>query len=188
MSIAEKLLVLAENEQRISTEVDEQSDLIAQISSVIDEKLAGGGEEQVSKLAGVVDGSVTELTAEDLAGATKIRMQAFYNWGELTRIEIPDSVTTIGDEAFYTCSNLTSVVIGEGVTSISGYAFYTCRALRRVDFSKHTKVPTLGKNVFSYTHGDLQIKVPANLIDEWKNATNWANYASKIVTEFTNEV
>lgn len=84
---------------------------------------------------------------------------------------------------------MTDAIIGSGVTSIGYYAFQYCYDLKRVDLSTHTSVPSLGDvTAFQNTHADLQIKVPANLIDEWKSATNWSEYADKIVTEFTNEL
>ncbi len=42
---------------------------------------------------------------------------------ELTDIEIPDSVTSIGDFAFCICKSLTSVTIPDRVTSIGNSAF-----------------------------------------------------------------
>ena len=60
------------------------------------ETYAGEGGETVNKLAAFVDGSLTEITAEDLAGATKIREYAFYFFRSLTSITIPNSVTNIG--------------------------------------------------------------------------------------------
>ncbi|MEA4939322.1 MAG: leucine-rich repeat domain-containing protein [Christensenella sp.] len=44
-------------------------------------------------------------------------------------VNIPDSVTSIGDKAFSFCVNLTSVSIPEGVTSIHAGAFSHCRKL-----------------------------------------------------------
>lgn len=229
----------------------------------------GGGVE--NKLLGLIDGTTTELTAEDLAGATSIRDYGFYRAKSLISIVIPESVTSIGDSAFYNCTKLTSVVIpnsvifigqyafygagltsieipdsvtvikqytfwqtnlvnaviGNGVTliddyafascwslasvvigesvetidsrafhacssltsinipksvkSIGNYVFQNCKVLKQVDFSNHTAVPTLGSSVFDGTSADLQIIVPSNLLDEWKAATNWSNYADKIV-------
>ena len=222
----------------------------------VDVSVSGGGGSD--KAASIVDGSVTEITAEDLAGATRIRPYAFYHWSELKGIEIPDSVTEIGDQAFFECRGLTeivipgsvtsigqqafcycteltsaildngvttigflafqnctkltsivlpdsmlvigksafsgatglvSVVIGKNVTTIASSAFNYCLKLKRIDCSSHTTVPTLSStDPFKDTHSTLQIKVPANLIDTWKSAENWSNYADKIVTEFTNEV
>lgn len=265
----------------IDTEVSEQADLIAQIMEVVNSLPEAGGGGGVNKLAGVVDGTLTEITTEDLAGATQIQQYFFYNNYKLESIAIPQSVETIGANAFYnnialknvvisdgvvniwssafekctsltsitipdsvkdigarvchSCSNLTSAVIGNGVT-ITGYygfygckilksvvignsvtiisegtfntctgltsveipdnvttigvqAFYNCTFLKRVDFSKHTAIPSLSNvNALQATHKYLQIKVPANLYEEWKSATNWAAYADQIVTEFTNEI
>ncbi len=47
----------------------------------------------------------------------------------ITSIEIPASVTSIGDSAFYGCSSLTSIEIPAGVTSIGEYAFSGCYSL-----------------------------------------------------------
>ena len=84
------------------------------------------------KLTQVVDGSVSELTAEDLKDVTSIRKYVFYNCSRLTSVTIPDSVTSIGGNAFYNCSGLTSVTIGNGVTSIGDSAFQYCRELTSV--------------------------------------------------------
>lgn len=78
------------------------------------------------------------------------------------------------------------IVLSDSVKSIGNYAFYNYSYLRRVDFSSFTSVPSIGSYTFYGNSSVLQFKVPANLIDEWKAATNWANIADKIVTEFTN--
>ncbi len=189
----------------------------------------GGGN---SKLAAYVDGTLTEITADDLVGCIQVRSETFYGFYDLTSVALPDSVTSIGSSAFYSCENLKNVVIpgsvseigtyafrycsslanitiGDGVvkigerafegcnfinitipnsvSSIGGNAFVSCSQLKRVDCSTSTSIPRLSNTgVFSGTSANLQIKVPANLIDEWKAATNWSTYANRIVTEFTN--
>ena len=101
------------------------------------------------------------------------------------------SVTVQGDEvcvnayAFYLCYDLVSFIAQGHVKEIGRMALYYCKNLKRVDFSNNTSIPTLyNSNAFADTHADLQIKVPANLINEWKKATNWLVYADNIVEEF----
>ena len=50
----------------------------------------------------------------------------------LTSIEIPNSVTSIGNSAFIYCSSLTSITIGNSVTTIGRNAFYRCDGLTEV--------------------------------------------------------
>ena len=51
---------------------------------------------------------------------------------EITKLVIPDDVTSIGNYAFSGCSGLTSVTIPNSVTSIGDYAFYDCSGLEKV--------------------------------------------------------
>lgn len=77
-----------------------------------------------NKVGQIVDGSITELTAGDLEGATKLRDSIFSQYSSLTKVAIPSSVISIGNEAFYNCRSLTNITIGNGVTSIGGVAFF----------------------------------------------------------------
>lgn len=117
-----------------------------------------------------------------------IQEKAFYNCDNLANITLGNSLRQIGVNAFSFCENLTVVEMPNSLTELANSAFEGCSGLKRVDLSNHTSIPTLGSYVFRYTSADLQIKVPVNLIVEWKSATNWSDYADKIVTEFTNEV
>ena len=74
----------------------------------------------------LVDGTITTIAADDLAGVTKVRDYAFWFCSSLTSITIPNSVTSIGVSAFSNCKTLTQITIPDSVTSISGFAFTSC--------------------------------------------------------------
>ena len=58
---------------------------------------------------------------------------AFVGCSSLTSIEIPNSVTSIGDYTFYECTGLTSMEIPNSVTSIGKYAFENCTGLTSIE-------------------------------------------------------
>ncbi len=53
---------------------------------------------------------------------------------EITKLVIPNDVTSISSYAFSGCSSLTSVTIGNSVTTISSSTFYGCSGLTSVRF------------------------------------------------------
>ena len=64
----------------------------------------------------------------------EIYRYAFYSCDSLTSIDIPNSVTRIGDRAFFHCESLTSIDISDSVTSIGEYAFDYCTSLTSITF------------------------------------------------------
>ena len=72
---------------------------------------AGGGDEKFRRF---VDGSLSELTAEDLNGVTYIRSYMFSGMQSLEKVVIPDNVLSICEKAFAHCQNLTDITIGAG--------------------------------------------------------------------------
>lgn len=68
-------------------------------------------------------------------GLTSIEERAFYNCNRLSSIVIPDSVISIGDISFLNCSLLTSLTIGEGVTSLGAYCFGDCTSLSSLTYN-----------------------------------------------------
>ena len=86
---------------------------------------------------------VTKLVIPD--SVTTIGKYAFCGCS-LTSVTIGNGVTEIGDQAFSSCSGLTSVTIGNGVTSIGGSAFYCCSGLTSVTIGNG--VTTIGKEAF----------------------------------------
>lgn len=105
----------------------------------------------------IVDRSIAgSITAEDLAGVTKIGNYAFYGCEDLTSCEIPSGVTMIGTSAFRYSSGL------QRITLLA------------------TTPPTLSNaNAFDYTN-NCPIYVPAASVETYKGATNWSAVASRI--------
>ncbi|MBQ9730338.1 MAG: leucine-rich repeat protein, partial [Clostridia bacterium] len=86
---------------------------------------------------------------------------AFRDCDNLTSIEIPDSVTSIGNYAFYDCANLTSVVIGDGVTSIGNSAFHYCSNLTSVEIGDGLE--SIGNGAFTNCINLTSIEIPDNV-------------------------
>ena len=59
----------------------------------------------------------------------------YINDKEITSIEIPSSVTTLGDCVFQGCSGLTSLTLPAGITKIGDKAFWDCRGLTNLTLS-----------------------------------------------------
>ncbi len=225
-------------------------------------------EKPVSKLAQVVDRTVTEITAEDLEGATSIGDYTFYKCETLQSMELPNTILSIGRYSIYNCTNLNklvlpynlisiqtygisftnltelvipnsvttlynsalegnkqlvtitlsnslqelsgylfsgcnklaNVLIPEGVKIIEGYCFSHCSSLVEIVFP--SSVTEMGSTIFNFctnlttvtikatvpptiqsTTFDDTVQtfyVPAESVEAYKTATNWANYADKI--------
>jgi hypothetical protein len=114
-------------------------------------------------------------------GLRSFEGSTFSNSG-LVSVVIPPQVTQIYNGCFKNCKKLTRVVALGGITKIYSDAFNGCTALEEVDFTACTSVPTLSNiNAFSGVPDTCQIKVPSQLYESWKSATNWSTYASRIV-------
>ena len=158
------------------------------------QKIQGGGGS--GKFAELVDGSITEVTAEDLAGITTIRGYAFYGCADLQSVEIPNGMTSVEGGTFSGCTGLTSVTIPEGVTNIGAYAFSDCSSLPSVTIpSTVTSIengafngctgltsitclavapPTMVNIPFNNVPADCAIYVPAGSVDAYKAASGWS--------------
>ncbi len=61
--------------------------------------------------------------------------RSFFNCTSLTKVPIPNIVTTIGKYAFYGCTNLNSIIIPNSVTAIGSSAFNNCTSLTEVNIT-----------------------------------------------------
>ena len=79
---------------------------------------------------------------------TEIKKGAFKSTG-ITKIVLPDALTTIGEGAFNECTRLTSITLPKNVTTIGARAFYGCKNLQSVTLS--TALTTIGDEAFRDT-------------------------------------
>ena len=81
---------------------------------------------------------------------------AFENNYKLTKITIPDKVTSIGSWAFEQCTSLSEVILPEGLTTIGANAFNYCSSLKTIQLPK--TVSSIS-NAFAYS-GLVEIEIP----------------------------
>ena len=81
------------------------------------------------------------------SSVTYIGENAFKDCRSLKSVNIPSSVTYIGENAFEGCSSLTSVNIPSSVTNIGWYAFSDCSSLTSVNIP--SSVTEIGWYAFS---------------------------------------
>ena len=81
-------------------------------------------------------------------GVTSIGGLAFKDCSSLSRINISESVTLIGQSAFSGCSELQNLIIPNGIVEIGYEAFKDCTSLTTVEISKNSKLEKIGGSVF----------------------------------------
>lgn len=94
-------------------------------------------------------------------GTKVICNEAFSRCESLTSINIPDSVTSIGDSAFRWCKTLTSINIQDSVTSIGNSAFYGCRSLTSINIPD--SVTSIGDSTFLLCGSLTSINIPGSV-------------------------
>ncbi len=92
---------------------------------------------------------------------TAVGYKAFYKNSSIVCVELPDTVTKIGNRAFTECPNLTTVIINGTNIVIENYAFYKDTAITHLEFGE--TIASIGTNAFQglkfYTV-DMRMEVP----------------------------
>ena len=85
----------------------------------------------------------------------------YWNNQEISTLEIPSSVTKIGDYAFHRCSGLTTLNLPSNVTSIGYRAFSECSDLTSVDLP--SSITNIGDYVFFYCENLSKVNLPSEI-------------------------
>lgn len=141
-----------------------------------------------------------EITLPD--SLTIISENSFRDCTSLTNVTIPNSVTFIGKSVFLGCTNLEEITFPEGVTRLEGYCFYGCEKLTSFVVQKTVTYigeyfigacknmeyivlnpitpPTLANYFALDVNNNFPIYVPDESLNDYKEATNWTRYESRI--------
>ena len=127
--------------------------------------------------------------------ATSVRAYAFYNANKVTGLNLPN-VTTVGENAFYSAFGGAVVVLPNvkvcpnfGYANVKVADFHSLESIGAAMLDRcypsalilrnPNMVCTLG-GTLAWSGGPTYIYVPAALLDDYKAATNWSNYAAKL--------
>ena len=110
---------------------------------------------------------------------TAIGDEAFKNNTSMVSVNIPDSVKSIGNSAFDGCTSLLGVVIPDSVESIGSYAFYNCSKMASVYLPVNEKFTEIRAKTFYECTALITITVPdtvttiqSNAFENCKNLSN----------------
>ena len=113
-----------------------------------------------------------------------------YISGNLLETEIfPDwlNITKLGKYVFASLAdNVINITIPNSVTLISNYAFTLCNNLENI-YLYNTIPCVLGSGAFINTNNTFIIHVPVGSEETYKSATNWSQYADRIVGDIVLE-
>lgn len=84
--------------------------------------------------------------------------ESFNLYTELVSIEIPDSITSIGNYAFAYCTKLTSIKLPDSITSIGEGAFTGCSSLANINLP--SSIISINSNTFSDCSSLKSINIP----------------------------
>ena len=102
-----------------------------------------------------------------IEGVTSIGDGAFVRCRNLVNIEIPNSVTIIGNSAFSGC-RMTDFKIPNGVTSIEEYAFFYCQDLANIEIPSSVK--SIGTDAFASCKNLKKVKISNGITSIGDNA------------------
>ena len=110
---------------------------------------------------------------------TSIGDEAFKNNTSMVSVSIPDSVKSIGDSAFYGCTSLLGVVIPDSVENTGRCAFQKCSKLASAYLPVNEKLTVINTGTFYECMSLKEIIVPDNIVkiefDAFYNCRNLKN-------------
>lgn len=119
-----------------------------------------------------------DLTSIEIPNSVQTIGNYAFAMSGLTSIEIPSSVTTIGYEAFVGCADLSLLTIGDAVTLIEGGAFRECTGLTSI-ISYASVPPTIEigfSGSFYNVDKTIPVYVPYGTVSAYESASGWNEF------------
>lgn len=120
----------------------------------------------------------SKLTNVSIPRVTTMKGYTFSRCSSLQYADLP-SVLTVGSAEFYDCTALKKVDF-HSITAIKDRLFSGCSALTTVIIRTASDVVTLENTNAITTAQSAIVYVPDDLVDSYKEATNWSAIADKI--------
>jgi hypothetical protein len=149
---------------------------VLQSSSTVVSSILWNGNNNIISPDRAYNNSIKKIEIGD--SVTSIGSNAFHGCYSLSSVTIPDSVTSIGSKAFFYCSSLSSVTIPNGVTSISDSAFQNCYSLSSVTIPD--RVTSIGNSAFYYCYSLSSVTIPDSVTSIDSNAFSYCYSLSSI--------
>lgn len=130
----------------------------------------GPGAENSACIVGYKGGESSLVIPQSLNGypVTKIGMQVFVSRSELTKVSIPEGITSIDNVAFAGCTSLTEIHLPDSLTFLGNGVFTNCRALAEIELP--ASLTHIGDNAFNACVSLKEIVIPGSVTYIGKNA------------------
>lgn len=128
---------------------------------------------------GVIKFASFEMTEYSIPeGVSSIQPYAFnVEQSILTKLELPNTLTDILDNAFSYNRNLVEITLPANVSYVDSSAFRSCNALTKLTILNGGSVI----EYFSLPGSITEIYVPQTVVESYKTADGWSDYADKIL-------
>lgn len=162
-SKASEQIALVSTSERIETYAIEDTftENIFEYTIIGDAEVSVKGTVEGRGTEGIIEIPPTVIIGGQSYVVTQLGYEAFSEYGEMTNIVIPDSVTDIGALAFIRCRKLTNIVIPPKVTSIKDSTYALCDSLTEIEIPSN--INTIGGYAFSTCKELTSVKIQDGL-------------------------
>ena len=210
MATADKLQYLNETKQQIKAAIIAKGVSVSNTDTFRSyaNKIAAietGGATIDSQEDALLTGEITTYTNDRI---TKVRNQGLANFENLESVTLSNVIEigeeglaynpnlydvqirnakTLGMSCFRDCYSLSEIYL-DSVDAIPAQCFYDCESLMTIHLPSSTKLVTLASvDALAGTaiaNGEGSIYVSMNMIDQYKTAANWSEYADRFVAAY----
>lgn len=163
-----------ESDIELQEEIREEEEVISYRADTDIAYPVTGGNIYFDETTGSITGCDEEVTEAIIPSkingidVISVSYRTFANVKSLTNIELPDSITTMGNELFYGCRNLTNIKLPNRITTIGSGMFSGCSNLTSIKLP--TSVVSIGTRAFSGCINLKNIEIPNSVVNIFSEA------------------